>query len=138
MEKETKTLCKNFAKTLYDNLTKRFVQKELISTFKIFSVKRIRMLSPDDLSSYGRHEIENLIKHFGIEKFYLNKTFSAIINPETIRNEWRILKHIISTTYLNRSDNEIWPLIYSLCKDKHPNITKLIALKGILLFTTVK
>ena len=137
MEKETSKLCKDFAKSLYGSLGKRFSNKELISNFKIFSTNKIRETKNENLATFGRDEMELLIQHYDFEKYYLTTTFPAQINLETVRNEWRNLKHILKTSSLNTKDEELWPIIFFNLKEKYPSITTLILLKGILPFITV-
>ena len=63
------------------------------------------MPSPDEASSYRQNELEIQFYHYGYKKFHLPTKFPAIITPEIIRNEWRVLKHIIRIAYLNKTDH---------------------------------
>ena len=108
MEKETSKLCKDFAKSLYGSLGKRFSNKELISNFKIFSTNKIRETKNENLATFGRDEMELLIQHYDFEKYYLTTTFPAQINLETVRNEWKNLKtELGSGLIIESSDSAI-------------------------------
>ena len=52
----------------------------MTENLKIFSIERI--LSLDDESRALHVELEILIDNYGIEKMYLDKSYSPIISPE--------------------------------------------------------
>jgi len=138
MENKTQTLLKGFSQCLYKNLNQRFASNELSNNFKIFSIKKIRQQKEEDLSAYGRTELDTLIDHYGFDKYYLSTKFSPIINSELVRNEWRLLKIIVRKNYLDKSDNEIWANIYETYNEQFPNITTLILLKELTPLTSVQ
>ena len=138
MEEQTIQLMKQFAECLYNNLKRRFVNKELTENFKIFTIENIRSLKQENETVYRRQELENLIEHYGFDKVYLDKTYPAIIVTEEVRNEWRLLKSILRCNYTDKSEKDIWPLIINIYGAKYPNITKLILIKLILPLTTVQ
>jgi len=53
---------------LFDNINERFTISSIFPHFKIFSIKAIRSLIDDDVLVYGYDEIEELLKHYGVEK----------------------------------------------------------------------
>ena len=138
MEKMTRILMKDFARSLYQNINERFAPNELASNFKIFSMQKIRQQRVEDLSSFGRVELDALIDHFGFEKYYLGNKFIPIINNELIRNEWKLLKFILNKNPIDKSENETWPIVYETFNEKYPNITTLILLKEIAPLTSVQ
>ena len=61
MEEKTIQLMKQFAECLYNNLKRRFVNKELTENFQIFTIENIRRLKQENEPVYGRQELEYLI-----------------------------------------------------------------------------
>ena len=81
--------------------------------FKYFQPKendnnpKLRTLHDQSRPLYGRLELEILIEHYGIEKIYLDKSYSSIILPAEKRNEWRNLRNILKGNYKEKDDYQI-------------------------------
>jgi len=93
---------------LLKNIKQRLFPESLVTNFKIFSIDIIRNLKQDDIGSFGREELDLLIVHFGVEKYYGSIKFPPFIEAELVRNEWRILKLILQKNYLEQKENKIW------------------------------
>ena len=130
---------KDFAKTLYHNIKERFVSRDIVSAFKIFSKKNILIQEEESVDGYGREEIEILIEHYGEQKMALNRTHTPIISAIEMRNEWRIIKSVIRKNHKTNELKEIdfWILIYELYNQKYSNLCKLVMIKLLMPMTTV-
>ena len=93
----------------------------------MFSVEKLKNLKEEDVASFGREKLEIFIGHYGCEKMYLTDIFPAIINPEEIRNERRIMKYSICNHHMsyNKRNTELWAIVYADFNEKFPNIEKL-------------
>ena len=138
MENETIILIRDFARILFKNLNERFVSSNVVDSLNIFSIKKIRNLIENELGAYGRDDLNNLIDHFGIEKFYLSTTYKPVIDSETIRNEWRLVKSSIHKSSTEYDESEFWAKFYKDFNEKFPNICKLIMIKSLIPLTTVQ
>lgn len=122
---------KPFIEKLITNMEARFPQSstDMLRAFGALGMRPITFLSQDELECWGNDHIETLIKHYGEKKTRGDVTVDGIIEPESTRHEWKLLKELVKLQGYPRDDMKaLWKLIYQFHKDQFPNLVKLSAL----------
>ena len=75
-------------------------QRFLITEFNS-ELKKIMSLSENQVSLFGRNELNSFIEYFGYTKWKIDKKFLPIIDSDLTRKEWNSLKYIIKSNHNN-------------------------------------
>ncbi|XP_033742471.1 transmembrane protein C17orf113-like [Pecten maximus] len=123
-----------FIHALVDNITKRFPDKQIMTSFCVLGLRPVTLLTDEDLASWGNESLAVLLDHFGKEKTHTYKvdrvdqvtTSPAIIDAEKAQDEWMKLKQVVKTQgYPRHSISDLWGLIKEYHGEDFPNLLML-------------
>ncbi|KAK3107310.1 hypothetical protein FSP39_011602 [Pinctada imbricata] len=128
-----------FIRALLDNISKRFPDKQLMTSFGIFGLRPVTLLNDDELKEWGNESLEVLIEHFGSPKSHSHhdeksaKTVTSsskpVVDPDATREEWLKVKQVVKIQgYPRHSTAEIWGLIRQYHEEDFPNLLTMAAL----------
>ncbi|WAR21375.1 hypothetical protein MAR_015349 [Mya arenaria] len=119
------TCREQFITALIDNISARFRDKHIMTSFCVLGLRPITFLTDTDLESWGNDSIEVLVRHFGSE---MSHTYREDGEERVSTSEPVVDAEATIQQYPRESTSVLWSLIFKFHSHEFPNLTKLASL----------